>query len=106
LPRPAPGADRAARVPVEMVASDYLDALRMGDAPSIDEFISRTPEHAEELRDLLPLVAAMEEWKADKHLDAAPRRLPETFNIHRLGDCRILREIGRGGMGIVFEGIQ
>jgi eukaryotic-like serine/threonine-protein kinase len=106
LPWREPESDRAARMPVEMLASEYLDELRRGEAPGIDEYISRYPEHADELRDLLPLVTAMEEWKADKHLDAPPRRLPETFNIHRLGDCRILREIGRGGMGIVFEGIQ
>lgn len=106
LPRREPESDRAVRMPVEMLASEYLDELRSGAAPSIDEYISRHPEHADELRDLLPLVSAMEEWKTDKHLDAPPRRLPETFNIHRLGDCRILREIGRGGMGVVFEGIQ
>jgi eukaryotic-like serine/threonine-protein kinase len=106
LPWREPQADHATRMPVEMLASTFLDELRRGTAPSIEEYVSRHPDHAGELRDLLPLVTAMEEWKADKHLDAPPRRLPETFNIHRLGDCRILREIGRGGMGIVFEGIQ
>lgn len=94
------------RVPVEVLASEYLDALRVGQSPSIEEYAARYPEHADELRDLLPLVAAMEEWKADKQDDATPRPLPKSFNIHRLGDCRILREIGRGGMGVVFEGIQ
>jgi eukaryotic-like serine/threonine-protein kinase len=106
LPRRDPAAEHMARLPVEMLASEYLDALRGGRSPSIEEYVGRYPDHADELRDLLPLVAAMEEWKADKHLDAAPPRLPESFNIHRLGDCRILREIGRGGMGVVFEGIQ
>lgn len=106
LPRQDPETDRAARMPVEMLASDYLDALREGQQLSIEEYVARHPEHAEELNALLPLVEAMEEWKTDKHQVAKPPPLPQTFDIQRLGDCRIVREIGRGGMGVVFEGLQ
>ena len=106
LPRRDPLGDVDSRVPVEMLASEFLDALRVGKEPSVEEYISRFPEHAEELRRLLPLVVAMEDWKADKVQETSEHAVPRDLQLERLGDCQIIREIGRGGMGVVFEGIQ
>ncbi len=33
-------------------------------------------------------------------------RFPQTFPLRRIGDCRLIHEIGRGGNGIVFEAVQ
>ena len=32
--------------------------------------------------------------------------MPQTSEFEHLGNCRIVREIGRGGMGVVFEAIE
>lgn len=92
--------------PVEQLATEYLDLLRTGSAPPIEEYVARYPDRAEQIRELFPLIAALEDWKFDREQVVNRGPMPETFQIERLGDCRILREIGRGGMGVVFEGEQ
>ena len=91
---------------MEQVASKYLDLLRTGTAPAIEKFVLDYPAIAEELLDFLPLVAAMEDWKSHQEFKSIRRPMPEEFTIEKLGDCRILREIARGGMGVVFEAEQ
>lgn len=95
-----------ARDPLEQAASDYLDRLRAGDTVDLEEFIQGYPEHEVELRDFLPFVAAMEDWKSEKELQVVKTPMPEEFDIQQLGEYRILREIARGGMGVVFEAVQ
>ena len=100
----------ADRNPVERLAEEFLERHRRGERPSLTEYVDRLPECAEEIRDLFPALVLMERAKpADADvtgtfMDGARSplgRVPE-----RLGDFRILREVGRGGMGIVFEADQ
>lgn len=95
-----------AREKIEVLATEFTEQLRQGLRPSIDDYAARNPVQAEEIRRLFPLVEAMECWKGDKAAELKSPKIPEKFQIERLGDCRILREIGRGGMGVVFEGYQ
>jgi serine/threonine protein kinase/Flp pilus assembly protein TadD len=64
------------------------------------------PEHAEQLRRLVPAMQAMVDLgpSSAKELVAVTDR-PDAMS-GTLGDFRILREIGRGGMGIVYEAEQ
>lgn len=91
---------------LERIASKYLDEIRAGRNRDIEPYVAEHPEIAAEIRELLPLVAAMETWKSQQEMQTLRRPLPETFEITRLGDCRIVREIARGGMGVVFEAVQ
>src|SRR4051794_26420750 len=88
------------RDPVDVLAEEFADRLRRGEHPSVSDYAAAHPEHAEQLRDLLPAVAQMEMLKQFRHPAAEPS-LPD-----RLGDFRIVRELGRGGMGVVFEAVQ
>jgi serine/threonine protein kinase len=91
----------ADRDPVDVLAEEFADRLRRGEHPSVGDYAAAHPEHAEQLRDLLPAVAQMEMLKRFRHPAAAEPSLPD-----RLGDFRIVRELGRGGMGVVFEAVQ
>lgn len=92
--------------PVERMATEYLDALREGRVPDIETYVKQVPGRAAEIRELFPLIASLEDWKHDREAEAMTRDIPVKFQIERLGDCRIIREIGRGGMGVVFEAEQ
>lgn len=102
----SPSSDDVYRHPLEKIATDYLEGLREGQGPSIDDLAAQNPEDAREVRELLQLVSAMETWKLRRELSTMRQTMPEQFRFERLGDCRLIREIGRGGMGVVFEAQQ
>lgn len=94
------------RDPVETLATDFLERQRRGEAPTIDEYVDEYPQLADEIRNLFPTIAAMEDWKSLEESHSDRPVSPETFGLKTFGDFRILREIGRGGMGIVYEAEQ
>lgn len=94
------------RDPMELVASTFMEELRVGQRPRVDDYVTRYPEQAAEIRDLLPMLLALEDLKARQELESVKQPLPQQLDIERLGEYRILREIGRGGMGVVFEAIN
>ena len=49
---------------------------------------------------------ALEQWKTQKEAECLKQNRLDEFAIKQLGDCEIVREIGRGGMGVVFEAHQ
>ena len=91
---------------VEILAAEFVDALRAGRDPSVEQYADLHPEYAEEIRDLFPTIVAMERLKSDQDPGSKPNMDCQATNITRLGDLRIIREIGRGGMGIVYEAEQ
>src|SRR5262245_1078072 len=78
------------------VADEFLDRLNRGEAPSAEEYAARYPRIAGFIREMFPTLAVM---RADDVPDA-----PD--GPGRLGDFRIIREVGRGGMGVVYEAEQ
>src|SRR5262249_41124649 len=98
MPGPGSSADRD---PVEALAEDFLSRYRRGERPSLTEFTSRAPEHAAEIMELFPALVMLEQATPSNDSGAAG-----TPAFERLGDYRIIREIGRGGMGIVYEAEQ
>jgi serine/threonine protein kinase len=94
------------RDPLEILAADFMERLRLGQRPSVEEYASMHPELAEEIRELFPTIALTERLKARQELSGSGRATLGAAQLERLGDFKIIREIGRGGMGVVFEAEQ
>lgn len=92
--------------PIELLASDFTERQRRGEHPSVDEYASRHPDLADRIRRLFPLIVAVEEVKRDGDHSSDGRVTTGGREIRQLGDFRIVREMGRGGMGIVYEAEQ
>ena len=94
------------RNPVEVLADEFVERFRRGERPALSEYTRQYPEWAEEIRELFPLLVEMEDVRS---LDeSAPEVMAglKAPMLKQVGDFRIVREIGRGGMGIVYEAEQ
>src|SRR5262245_8940774 len=98
--------DSTARDPLDLLVEEFVRRQRQGEKVSVDEFAAGHPAHATELRELLPTLQALELVKRDKESTGGARARVALPAMQRLGDFRIVREIGRGGMGVVFEAVQ
>ncbi|KLU06728.1 serine/threonine protein kinase [Rhodopirellula islandica] len=91
---------------VDILASDFVARYRNGDRPTVEEYAIRHPELSEPIRRVFPLVLSVEKVKVDQQAESDGRATLAGRTIERLGDFRLVREIGRGGMGIVYEAEQ
>ena len=96
----------AERDPLELLAAEYMERLRQGQHPDIDEYAAQHPALADDIHELFPTIAATERLKARQTQSSGGRAILGLAQPKRLGDFRIIREIGRGGMGVVFEAEQ
>ncbi|MCA9061872.1 MAG: protein kinase [Planctomycetaceae bacterium] len=86
---------------------EFISRYRRGEHPGISEFARRYPQHADEIYSILPTLVALERVSPDGESGSGRDQITQDGAVLRqLGDFRIIREIGRGGMGIVYEAEQ
>ena len=86
------------RDPVEVMLEDFLERRRQGEVPSLSAYLQAHSHLDSQVRQVLSTLLMMENMSPDS---ASQERLPG-----RIGDFRPIREIGRGGMGVVYEAEQ
>ena len=91
------------REPFELLVTQFVDELRKGEKPSIELYAKRFPPHAERVRDVFPVLAMLEHARIDKEARSIRQNMPGSIPFTRLGNCELLQELGRGGMGVVFR---
>jgi formylglycine-generating enzyme required for sulfatase activity len=90
---------------IDELAEDFAARYRRGERPALQEYIDRYPALADDIRELLPALAEVEQVKAE--FGAMPEHLKSPVPaLGQIGDFRIIREVGKGGMGVVYEAEQ
>jgi serine/threonine protein kinase len=80
---------------------EFLERSRNGEAVSIEDYAGRYPDLADEIREVFEAAEALEDLGIGASPASCQHAIPE-----RIGDFRIIREVGRGGMGVVYEAEQ
>src|SRR5262245_39740135 len=90
----------------DQLAHEFAERQRRGERPALTEYTNKYPHLAAEIRDLFPALMVMEQFGSAASPVTGPFGRAGNASPpvpQQLGEYRILREVARGGMGIVYE---
>lgn len=95
-------------VPAELaeLVEQLTARIKRREPVDFEGLVSAHPAHAEELRRLLPAIQGLAELSGLPVTGLAMIAGSPLTIAEPLGDFQLLREIGRGGMGVVYEALQ
>ncbi len=89
-----------------MLVEEFTDRVRNGESPTVEDYALRYPNLANEIRDVFPALLMMEQAQPEatheRGLGSRSGLLPQS----QIGDYRVVRKVGQGGMGVVYEAEQ
>jgi serine/threonine protein kinase/cytochrome c-type biogenesis protein CcmH/NrfG len=88
---------------VSEVTDEFMQRLDRGEEPDVDHYADRHPHIAGVLRQILP---ALQTLRLPVEEAITGTGAPGERPLGSLGDFRLVREVGRGGMGVVYEAEQ
>src|SRR5262245_11863211 len=88
------------------LAEEFAARYRRGERPALGEYIARHPELADDIREFFPALVEVGQVREQRQQVSEPAATGPLPPLERLGDFRIIREIGHGGMGVVYEAEQ
>src|SRR5262245_57243991 len=90
---------------VAQIADEFVERMERGERPDIEEYSRRYPQLNPVIRQVLSSLRLIR-LSSPAAVPANDAPLSESQQTGCLGDFRLLREIGRGGMGVVYEAEQ
>lgn len=88
------------------VLEQYADQLDQGAAPGDEELLAQHPDLAEALEAHLPSLRLLQRMGTEIRANVDGETGLSDLPPKELGDYRLIRQVGRGGMGIVYEARQ
>jgi hypothetical protein len=94
--------------------AQMAEQLRSGQTPDVDAIARDCPELRDELRELWATAQVAEELARSDGAEVTPALTPGASPTApgpgdrpaRIGDCELVEELGRGGMGVVYRARQ
>jgi WD40 repeat protein/serine/threonine protein kinase len=90
---------------VSEVTDEFMERLERGERPEVEAYAGRYPQIAGVLRHVLPALQVLQAPTRDA-VSPAAGAAAAAQTLGCLGDYHIVGELGRGGMGVVYEAVQ